>query len=55
MISMWGQRRTCFLRIKLGEIKVVVLESDSISPIARIGVEEVSRRGEIISRRGSGH
>ena len=36
-------------KIKLGEIEVVVLESDSISPIARIGVEEVSRRGEIIS------
>jgi ATP-dependent Lhr-like helicase len=35
--------------MKLGEIEVVVLESDSISPIARIGVEEVSRRGEIIS------
>ena len=36
-------------RIRSEEIKVVVLESESISPIARIGVEEVSRRGEIIS------
>ena len=36
-------------KVRVGEIKVGVLESDTISPIARIGVEEVSRRGEIIS------
>ncbi len=44
-----GAAQDVLSKIKLGEIKVVVLESDSISPIARIGVEEVSRRGEIIS------
>jgi len=37
------------LKIKEGEIKVELLEAETISPIARIGVEEVSRRGEIVS------
>ena len=36
-------------KIGSGAIEVTVLESEGISPIARIGVEEVSRRGEIIS------
>ena len=37
------------LKIKAKEIAVELLEADSISPLARIGVEEVSRRGEIVS------
>ena len=41
--------REVLAKMKGGEIGVEVLESDSISPVARIGVEEVSRRGEIIS------
>ncbi|HZW84520.1 MAG TPA: hypothetical protein VFE91_01280, partial [Nitrososphaerales archaeon] len=32
-----------------GEIELRLIESDSLSPIARIGVEEISRRGEIVS------
>ena len=32
-----------------GAIEVKVLEYDGLSPIARIGIEEISRRGEIVS------
>jgi ATP-dependent Lhr-like helicase len=32
-----------------GEIEVKLIEYDGLSPIARIGVEEISRRGEIVS------
>ena len=41
--------REILARMKRGEISVMLLESETISPIARIGVEEVSRRGEIVS------
>ena len=37
------------LKIRNKEIAVELIEADSISPLARIGVEEVSRRGEIVS------
>jgi len=36
-------------KMKSGEIGVKLLEYDGLSPIARIGVEEISRRGEIVS------
>ncbi len=36
-------------KISRGEIAVAVIESDGPSPVARIGLEEVSRRGEIVS------
>jgi ATP-dependent Lhr-like helicase len=36
-------------KVKAGEIELRLIESDSLSPIARIGIEEISRRGEIIS------
>ncbi len=36
-------------KMKAGEIEVRELEYDGLSPIARIGVEEISRRGEIVS------
>jgi ATP-dependent Lhr-like helicase len=36
-------------RMRSGEIEVKVLEHDALSPIARIGIEEISRRGEIVS------
>jgi len=36
-------------KIRTGAIEVKIIESDSLSPIARIGVEEISRRGEIVS------
>jgi hypothetical protein len=32
-----------------GAIEVKIVESESLTPIARIGVEEISRRGEIVS------
>jgi ATP-dependent helicase Lhr and Lhr-like helicase len=35
--------------LQAGKIGVTVLESDALSPVARIGVEEISRRGEIVS------
>jgi ATP-dependent Lhr-like helicase len=35
--------------IKKGEIVVSVIENIQISPLARIGMEEISRRGEIVS------
>lgn len=41
--------RDVLLRVKGKEIAVQVLEAETISPLARIGVEEVSRRGEIVS------
>jgi ATP-dependent Lhr-like helicase len=41
--------RDVLLRVKGREIAVQVLEAETISPLARIGVEEVSRRGEIVS------
>jgi ATP-dependent Lhr-like helicase len=36
-------------RINAGAIEVKLIESEALSPIARIGVEEISRRGEIVS------
>ena len=36
-------------KMKSGEIEVKLLEYEGLSPIARIGVEEISRRGEIVS------
>ena len=36
-------------KICSGRIEVRIIESDSLSPIARIGIEEISRRGEIVS------
>ena len=36
-------------RMGAGTIEVKLIESETLSPIARIGVEEISRRGEIIS------
>ncbi len=36
-------------KIGSGEIQVEMVESEVLSPIAKIGVEEVSRRGEIVS------
>ena len=41
--------RDVLLRVKGKEIAVRLLEAETISPLARIGVEEVSRRGEIVS------
>jgi ATP-dependent helicase Lhr and Lhr-like helicase len=32
-----------------GEIELKVVESDTLTPIARIGIEEISRRGELVS------
>jgi len=36
-------------KMKAGAVEVKLIESESLSPIARIGVEEISRRGEIVS------
>src|SRR5207245_5690357 len=36
-------------KMKSGEIELRLLEYEGLSPIARIGVEEISRRGEIVS------
>jgi ATP-dependent helicase Lhr and Lhr-like helicase len=36
-------------KMNAGAIEVKLLEFDGLSPIARIGVEEISRRGEIVS------
>jgi ATP-dependent Lhr-like helicase len=36
-------------KMETGLIEVKVLEYDGLSPIARIGIEEISRRGEIVS------
>jgi ATP-dependent helicase Lhr and Lhr-like helicase len=36
-------------RIKAGAVEVRVIDYEGLSPIARIGVEEISRRGEIVS------
>ncbi|MFI5404125.1 MAG: DEAD/DEAH box helicase [Candidatus Gagatemarchaeaceae archaeon] len=36
-------------KIHAGAVEVKVIESEGLSPIARIGVEEISRRGEIVS------
>ncbi len=36
-------------KIDAGAIELKLLESEALSPIARIGVEEISRRGEIVS------
>ena len=36
-------------KIDAGAIEVKVVEYDGLTPIARIGVEEISRRGEIVS------
>jgi ATP-dependent Lhr-like helicase len=36
-------------RVERGEISVVVLDYEGLTPIARIGIEEISRRGEIVS------
>jgi len=36
-------------KVKSGEIGISIIELDGPSPVARIGLEEVSRRGEIVS------
>ena len=36
-------------KISAGAVEVKVVEYEGLSPIARIGVEEISRRGEIVS------
>ena len=36
-------------RIAEGDIEVKLIEYEGLSPIARIGIEEISRRGEIVS------
>jgi ATP-dependent Lhr-like helicase len=36
-------------KMSRGEIEVKLIEYEGLSPIARIGVEEISRRGEIVS------
>jgi ATP-dependent Lhr-like helicase len=36
-------------KINTGAVEVKLIEDGSLSPIARIGVEEISRRGEIVS------
>ena len=36
-------------KMESGEIEVKVLDHEGLSPIARIGIEEISRRGEIVS------
>jgi ATP-dependent Lhr-like helicase len=36
-------------RVAKGEVQVKLIEYEGLSPIARIGVEEISRRGEIVS------
>jgi ATP-dependent helicase Lhr and Lhr-like helicase len=36
-------------KIEAGAIEVKLVEYDGLTPIARIGVEEISRRGEIVS------
>ncbi len=36
-------------KIHAGAVEVKVVESEALTPIARIGVEEISRRGEIVS------
>jgi ATP-dependent Lhr-like helicase len=36
-------------KMHAGAIEVKLIESESLTPIARIGVEEISRRGEIVS------
>ena len=41
--------RETLVKIKEKEITVEMIEAETISPLARIGVEEVSRRGEIVS------
>lgn len=41
--------RNVMTRMKQGDLRVEVIEAESISPLARIGVEEVSKRGEIVS------
>lgn len=41
--------RMVVTKIRQGEIAVELIEAEHLSPLARIGVEEVSRRGEIVS------
>ena len=36
-------------RMEAGEVEVKLLEQEGLSPVARIGIEEISRRGEIVS------
>ncbi|MBI3859735.1 MAG: DEAD/DEAH box helicase [Thaumarchaeota archaeon] len=36
-------------RIRDGEVEVKVIEYEGLTPVARIGIEEISRRGEIVS------
>jgi ATP-dependent Lhr-like helicase len=36
-------------KVKVGAIEVKLIEYEGLTPIARIGVEEISRRGEIVS------
>jgi len=41
--------RDVLQRVKDGRVAVEIVEAETITPLARIGVEEVSRRGEIVS------
>jgi ATP-dependent Lhr-like helicase len=36
-------------KLKAGEVELTAIEDEGLSPIARIGIEEISRRGEIVS------
>jgi ATP-dependent Lhr-like helicase len=36
-------------KVRSGQIELKLLEYDGLSPVARIGIEEISRRGEIVS------
>ncbi|MDV3278519.1 MAG: DEAD/DEAH box helicase [Nitrososphaerales archaeon] len=36
-------------RVRTGEIELKLLQYEGLSPVARIGIEEISRRGEIVS------
>ncbi|HXW38034.1 MAG TPA: hypothetical protein VEJ36_09085, partial [Nitrososphaerales archaeon] len=37
------------MKIKEGAIRVEIIDHDGLSPVARIGVEEISRRGDVVS------
>jgi ATP-dependent Lhr-like helicase len=41
--------RGVLMKIRQKEVTVEIVEAETITPLARIGVEEVSRRGEIVS------
>jgi ATP-dependent Lhr-like helicase len=41
--------RGVLMKIRQKEVTVEIVEAETLTPLARIGVEEVSRRGEIVS------